>query len=209
MGLQQMETSSARPYFAIFAIIAIAVAAFILKNEFAGAAEPDTKAGPGSPVVNTSPARGLVRPPGAVDQVPEPIPDWFKRVGYQKLGFADQAEMDHAQKLMTTRGLTDLSKDDVALIRKLHSSDNAILKSIGFNLLVKVQGTESRKQFVPEVVAMYSPKGSNQEFMKVALHWVKSGDRDLVEQMAKDSKQPEMVAFLETALSGQDSFNSK
>jgi len=97
-----METSSARPYFAIFAIVAIGVAAFILKNEFAGAAQPDK-------VATQTVDRMLVMKPGSPDMVPEEVPVWFKRVGYERLGFASQDEMQKTQDLMMTKGLTNVT----------------------------------------------------------------------------------------------------
>src|SRR4051812_41288342 len=128
-----METSSARPYFAIFAIVAIGVAAFILKNEFAGAAQPDK-------VATQQVDRMLILKPGSPEMTPEDVPVWFKRVGYARLGFASQDEMQKTQDLMMTKGLTNVTADQMALVKKLYDfgNDNRILNRIGFNLMVKM-----------------------------------------------------------------------
>jgi|SRR5579885_1049667 len=185
-----METSSARPYYAIFAVVAIVVAGFILKQEYASNNDSDNP----QVAAAKSPNRMLIDSPAG--EVPEKIPDWFKRVGYKNLGFESQTDMEGTQAMLEQRGgLTNLTPDQTALIRK-DIATKGIPRDLGIDLLNSVRDTKDRQAFVPDVRALYDPKGSNQTFRTITSNWVSSGDKALVQEMADKDKDSSLKEFV-------------
>jgi hypothetical protein len=160
-----METSSARPYYAVFAILAIAIAGFFLKQQIAAAATSEAA---------TSPARQIV------DQVPEKYPAWFKRVDFAKLGFQSQADEDRALTMIEIkRGIKELSPDQEKQLHDMIASKELIQHQVGMDLLSRINGPLVEK-FVPDVKAMYTPGGRNQEFKTMLSIWYSRGSEDVV-----------------------------
>jgi len=172
-----MDTTSSRPYMAIFAVIALIVAGFVIKQEYSSANKTEDQ------IAAESPQRMLVE--GKDGRVPEPIPDWFKRVGYQKLGFESQQEMDDTQKLMAVKRQEDYTPDQLQLIHKLVAS-KGIPQQMGISLLPGLRPKGARKDFVPDVKSLFVKGSPNQAFTTVLSTWCQSGDEDLVKSLAKD-----------------------
>lgn len=173
-----MNTSSSKGYIAIFAVVAVAVAAFVLRQQFAAAAQP---------AAEEDTVRGkLVLAKNGSGMVPESPEAWFKRVGYEKLGFKSQEQADKTLALMKAKGgFNPLTKEQGDMIRELLAMDGQP-HGIGVGLLVKIRDTEHRKEFLPEIKALVKPGERNQDFKRIMASWCQSGDMDLVKALAKD-----------------------
>ncbi len=173
-----METSSTRPYLAIFAIVALVVAGFIIKAEYSSNNQTDDQ------VAAKSPRRMLVAVPGAQDRVPEKIPDWFKRVGYKDLGFENQQDMEATEAIMDVKRGDNYTPDQLKLIHKLLATPG-IPSELGVSLLPGMRPNAARAEFTAEVKKLY---GTNKgAFHAILATWCRSGDEDLVKTYAKDS----------------------
>ena len=176
-----MNTSKSS-YLAIFAIVALVIAAFTLKLEYSGAGQTTN-----SNVTNedkNSPERLLVETKNG--RVPEPIPDWFKRVGYQNLKFASPEQMKVTQDMLTARRGADKTPDQLKVLHQLLASDAPFPKKLGVSLLPGLQ-SPARKEFIPELRKLYAEDPNHQNFRTIVSRWYNSGDKDLVVSLEKDS----------------------
>jgi hypothetical protein len=182
-----MENSSARPYFAIFAVVAIVVAGFMLKQQFATASlTPDQ-------IEQKSPRRMLVETKSG--RIPESIPDWFKRVGWKDLGFVSEQQMTITQGIVSSgRKSPDLTKEELDTIRDLVASEG-ITKDLGIQALTRIQKPEDRKAFLPVVKSLYADGAPNQAFRTLVSGWYRSGDADLIKTFEKDPN-PKLRQFV-------------
>jgi len=180
--------SSPRPYLAIFALVALVAAAFILKQEFAGAGQAGTS---GSADSKTAPDRLLVETKAG--RVPEPIPDWFKRVGYQKLGFATEQDMKITKDMLTAHRGAEKTPEQLKELHALLASQG-IPKQLGVSLLPGLQ-QNARKEFLPDVRALYVDGAPNQNFTTIVKRWYTSGDPDLIKSLQKDP-DPQLAAYM-------------
>jgi hypothetical protein len=169
-----METSSSRPYFAIFAIVAILVAAFILKQEYASAnVKPEVAA------ASADPHQGLKESPK----------DWVARVGWQKLGFASQEQADQAVALMGVRRMRDMTPDQQKLLHGL-LADKGLAHDVGVSFLPRMRNPEVQAKFLPEVAALYSPTDRNVAVRATLSSWCDTPEgKELVLKLTKDKNQ--------------------
>lgn len=174
-----METSSSRPYFALFAIVAILVAAFILKQEYAtaqGVTNPEASSDPGM-------------------QLHETAEHWFARVGWQKLGFKSKEQSDETLKLFEVKRLTNPSPDQKRLLHEL-MAEKGVPQSTAIGFIERFRDPQTEKEFLPDAAALYDPNGGNSEIRSILASWMDSPEgRDVVKTLEKD-KNKQLAAFV-------------
>jgi len=185
-----MQTTSARPYLLIFAVVALAVAGFILKQELSTVDKPA-----GDDL--TTPQRLLVEEKGG--RVPEKFDDWFKRVGYEKLGFASASDMDVTKAMLTGGRGAEPTPDQLKVLHKDLASEG-IPKSLGISLLPGLHTPELHKEFLPEVKGLFAKGSPNQNFRTILSSWYQS-DPELVKSLQKDPDK-DLAAFVKDIITG-------
>jgi hypothetical protein len=170
-----MQNPSARPYLLIFAVVALAAAGFILKQELANADKP----------MNaddlTQPQRLLVETKNG--RVPEPFDQWFTRVGYEKLGFQSKEDMDQTKAILTGGRRQELTPEQLKLLHRLLTADG-IPKQLAISVLPELHTPEQHREFLPEVRKLFAKGSPNQNFRTILSRWYGS--------------DPETVKLLET-----------
>jgi hypothetical protein len=172
-----MQNSSARPYLLVFAIVALAAAGFILKQELSSTDKPSAMDD------TTQTNRMLVEGPDG--RVPEKVDLWFKRVGYVKLGFDNQADMDQTQAMLTAGRGAQPTSDQYKLIHKLVASQNPIPKQLGIGMLPGMRTPSEHKEFLPDVKTLFAKGSPNQNFRTILSTWYR-GDAEIVKSLEKD-----------------------
>ena len=174
-----MEPSSSRPYFVIFAVVAILVAAFILKQEYAT-------------------AQNAANPSASTDngiQLHETADHWFARVGWQKLGFKSQEQSDELLKLLKVKRLRDPSPDQKKLLHQL-IAEKGVPQTTAVGFLAGFRNLDTQKEFLPDAASLYDPKGRNSEIRLILASWMSSPEgEDLVKTLEK-SKDKQLAAFV-------------
>ena len=192
-----MQTKSARPFLAVLAIVGLIAAAFFLKKDFAGAAQTSI----GDP---SAPQRMLVLSKKGVDMVPEPYPDWFKRVGYKKMGFDNEAQMQTTLDIVSQGRQKEFTADQIATLHRLmqiNDPERNNVKQIAISTMPELP-SNLRKEFVPDVKALFIPGSPNQQVRTILLSWCED-DEDLVKSLEKDPNK-DFGQFANTIVTAHD-----
>lgn len=177
---------------AVFAIVLIGVAAFVLKKEYASA---DTTNDAHKVYTTGDPTRGgLVWNKDHSSLVPEKTDDWFKRVSYQDRGFDTQQDSDQTLVLMKERSIDKLTPEQVTLLHKLIASKQQTPHEIGLSMLIRLQNHDDRVAFLPEIKALFIPGSGNVDFDRIMLAWYRFNDTKLAENLASKSNPDQAMA---------------
>jgi hypothetical protein len=168
-----MENSSSRPYFAIFAIVAILIAGFILKNEYSGTATEASGKNDSDP--------GM--------QLHESPAHWIQRVGWQNVGFTSQEQADQTLALYGVKRGQDFSEAQQQLIHTILGL-KGYPHDVGLHMLTSIRNPDIAQKFVPDVEAQFEPDGQN-SFDRVVLDtWYgREASKPVVVQLEKSKNQ--------------------
>ncbi len=191
-----METSTSRPYFAIFAVIAILIAGFILKQELT---EGKADVAPGT----------VVDPNDPHIQVHETARVWFTRVGWQKLGYPSKEQADQTLALLETRRLRDLDPDQQKLVHEL-IAEKGPPHDAGIGLLPGIRNPDTEKKFLPDVVAQFdpAPDSQNSVFRSIMASWCGSPAGEEVVKTLENDKNPTIVKYVTNLIYNHDNPSS-
>lgn len=183
-----MESSNSRPYFAIFAIIAIIVAGFILKSELTTQDTAEAKADPKDP-----------------HSLPhESEKDWFKRVGWQKLGFTSQEQMDDLVKLEHQRKVADMTPAEEQMLHQFLSSQNNLLYGSAMTVVPRLSTEKLQEEFLPEVKATYIQGTPNGLLREITSSWIGTPSGRTVLKKLEDDPNKDLGDVVKQTINNHD-----